>query len=596
MRIATASVVLGLLACTPNDPPARTEAAPTRVAAPVKQPEAPVEPAVEPTKEAAPATDDPVVSPETPAPAEAPADMHVVALRSGDLHVFDLGGELFVGGAGVLARRTAEGSLERLDALRGLVDPGPTMLSSWNLVALGGRWPDPVWMQTQVDGQRSSAAPHMYYRKGDRWQRKATAVGPLHWFYAMFAPLPEDRVVALRMHAPDPGYVAGWEEELPPAKQRKLDAAVAANPPRLDLLAAGAAPVAAAMRLAPNGLPLALASAPTGELYVLLRFSGEQGDEGAVSTYAVQRFAPGASDGVVDPLTDLVDAPGALAVRASDDVLVGGHGTLARFDGRGWSKLAGPQGRVIALSLGEPGVRWAIAGNPDYDDGGTTPETALWRQTGAGAWTRVTLARVPATVASGPRWVYDAEREDWRQIEPETGEPLSITPQQLVVRGRGDVWVAGLVPGLISESGHAAPRNAVLHTRRPARVLELPDDGTLRGELLDVLAAKPWRPGDYCEGAMSPWVMIERLGPGATADAGLAEAIKAALPEALQRVLVSVRESKVEGHRVLGLFADPPDAPAVKQILAALDGLRPGVERRFECRNPRPIAELARFD
>jgi hypothetical protein len=600
MRIATASVVLGLLACTPNDPqpaqPAQPAVAPPAVD-PAEPPEVPAEPAPAP----APATpDDPPATPGDPLlildePPAAPSDLHVVAVRNGDLHVFDLGGELIVGGAGALARPTADGSLERIDALRGLVDPGYMMLAGWSLEALGGRWPDPVWMTTQTHYQRSDAPAHMYYRKGDRWQRKATATGPLHWYYAAFAPWQTEQVLALRMHAPDQQALEKYgSEELPPAVQRKLDAALAANPPRLDVLAAGAAPVAAPLRLAPGGLPLALATAPTGEVHVLLQFSENTESDGLTYKHAVQRFAPGAADGALDSLAGLVTSPTALAVRAADDVLVGGD-SLARFDGRTWTKLPGPKGRVSSLSLGEPGVQWAIASNPDYDGQDEVAETTLWRQTGAGRWTKVKLAAAPSTVSTEPRWVYDPGEEDWKQVQPGPDDPGLVAPQTVLARGRGDVWVAGLVGGIPSADG-SWHRHAVLHTRKPARVLEFPDDATLRGELLDVQAVKPWRPEDVCDGANSPWVLIERLAPGAAVDPTLVDALRTAVPEDLRGTLVSVRESRVEGHRVVGLFADPPDAPAVKRILAALDQVRPGVKRQFECRNPRPITVLGKYE
>lgn len=600
MRISTASVVLGLLACTPNDPgPASPVVTPPAAspATPVVAPDE-SEPVIleeePPTSIKRPPMTDAPAEPAAPAPAIPASDLHVVATRNGDLHVYDLGGELFVGGAGALARPAADGALARVDALHGLVDPGYMMLASWTLEALGGRWPDPVWMQTQTHYQRSSAPSHMYYRKGDRWQRKATAVGPLHWFYTLFAPLQGDKFVALRMHAPDQQALEKYGgEELPAAVQRKLDAAVAQNPPRLDLLAAGAAPVAAPMRLAAGGLPIALASAPTGELYVLLKFSKGDG-EAATSTYAVQRFAPGAADGVVEPMAGLVDAPVALAARAHDDVLVGGSGSLARFDGRAWTKVPGPKGRVLALSLGEPGVQWAITSNPGYDGEGVIPETELVRQTGAGRWTRMTLTAAHEAIAGGSRWNYDPGVDEWKEVQPGPGEPQFVAPQQVVARGRDDVWVAGPVEGLHSADGTWL-RHVVLHSRKPARVLEFPDDATLRGELLDSLPAKPWSPDEVCVAANSPWVLIERLAPGAAADPGLLAAIKTAVAPDLRSSLVSVRESTVEGHRVLGLLAEPADVPAAKQILAALEQVRPGVKRKFECRDPRPIAVLGTF-
>lgn len=598
MRIAPASLAL-LFACTPASPtpagPAPANAPPAP--APAAKPDDPPVILPDDTPPAQPSTDPPT---EPPTSAEPPqptikSDFHVVAARHGDLHVFDLETELIVGGAGALAKLTGT-SLERLDTLYGQLDPGYMMLASWALGSLGGRWPDPVWLQTQTHYQRTSAPPHMYYRKGDRWQRKATVVGQLHWYYDRFAALPGGKVLALRLLAPDQKIYEKYGDEIPGAVQKKLDAELARNPPRLDILTAGADPAPAPMRLAAGGIPTALATAPTGEVFLLLRFTVQKDGE-SYASHAVQRFAPGAADGTLDQLADIVAQPAALAVRAHDDVLVGGDG-LAHYDGKAWTRVAAPKGSVTALSLGEPGVQWAIARNPEYGVGDSdehVPETELWRQTGDGRWTRVPLPRVPADLATGPTWKFEVGNDKWVESPPDSDTRL-FEPTEVLARGPGDVWVAGPARGIIGEDGMMHGRSAVVRTIKPAHTLELPDDPTLRGELLDFLPAKPWQPDVVCENAVPPWILVERLPANTAPDPNYVELLKAAIPAELHPQLAFVRESRIENHRVIGLNAEPEDAAAAKQWTEALAKFRPGVTRKFECRDPKPIRELLRSE
>jgi hypothetical protein len=523
----------------------------------------------------------------------------VVAIRDGELRIAELGGEVMIAGGGVLMRAGADGAMERVpNATYGLLDPGGMYLSRWEVGAIGGRWPDPVWLHTRSQGQRSMSAPMMYYRKGERWQRKATRTGGvMHWYYHAFAPWTGEQVLALRLMISDAALDQSTGEPPAPALQRKIDAALAAEPPRFDVLAAGTAPVPAPMRLAPGARFITFTAVATGEVFVLLAQREGVGDE-ETTTYAVQRFAPGATEGTIDRLTELGDAlrldHGVLAARSADAVyLAGDHGdagVFARFDGRRWTRVPGPPGgAVTAVTVGGDGAVWAIAYTSGYAEGASG--TAVWKRVGDGAWTEVALPRVREPAA--PRWIFREDESGWKEVVPD-GKAETVQPGELVVRGTDDVWISGRVVG--GEEGMMI-RHAVLRSRPVARTLVIDDDATLRMELIKDLPPEPWRPGDMCSGGSSPWLRIATLAADATADAGtaLADALVAAIPAELQRSFEVLREAEVGGQRVVGLYATPGDAAEVKKLLAALDKLHPGERRRFECRDPRPLRELRDF-
>jgi hypothetical protein len=571
-----------------------------------------------PTHAAAPGTDAPESSPppvsadnpvtvDMPAPGASIRELPdeeprgtgfwLAAGRDGDLRVEELGDELIVAGSAALARERADGALERMpDMLRGLVDPGPMYGALWELKTLGGSWPDPVWMHTQYATGRSGLIPYLYYRKGERWQRKATRTGPLHWYYQAFAPWTDGRVLALRLVTPAPE--AGWDEGPPSrAQQQRIAAAIAANAPRIDVLAPAAAPSPAPMQLAPTGRPVSLVTLPTGEVFVLL-IVVEDGKD----ITAVQRFAPGASTGTLELLAE-VDGqrPGLMAgpMVARGDVVYlagGSEGIVLRRDGPRWQAAPPLPRPALSFAVDPADTMWAVT--PSGRESETyEPITELWKRAADGPWTMVRLPQVGRPDRAGPRWVINPGNQEWILLagQPEVADKLeTLYPRQVLARANGDIWLIGNLDPIITDAGFGLTRHVALRSRPVPHVLELPDSDSLRAELLAAQPAKPW--GDKKCYESEGWVQVATLPASAAPDAAekLADELVATVPAELQREFAAVREVEVHGRRVVGLLAHPSSPANEQAILVALAKFGPE-KRRFECFNPRPIRQLKTF-
>lgn len=525
----------------------------------------------------------------------------LVAGRQGGLTLADLGSEWVIAGAGVMARLAEDGAFEPMpNMLRGLIDPG-VYLESWELMALGGRWPDPVWQHAEKQFQRTSSGPEMYYRKGERWQRKATKSGRLDWYYHSFAPWTGEQVLALRLQTAQPGLWNEFFESVPASVQRRVDAALLADPPRFDVLVAGAAPTPAPMQIAAGGQPIHFTALPGGEVFVLIEF----GETSEVPGYGVQRFASGASTGVLDRLTELVPAselmnPRGVAARAADELyLFGTRGVgqdtslFGRFDGQHWTAISTPGNEVLSLAIAD-NVLWAVIDIANTDG---SPAHGLWKRVGEGAWQQVALPQVRTPAVAQARWTYDGSDQAWREVAADpaaAADPRTVWPQAVHLH-KSEIWVVGE----LADSGpkySTRTRHVVLGPRPVPRVLELADGATLAADLRAASAGPKFNEVSRC-GDISPWVRVATLPPEAPADAGvaIAEALVAATPRELLASFVTLRESEVDGRRVVGLQTRHTEAAVGEAILAALRGFRPAEEHRFECRDPRPIRSLAEF-
>jgi hypothetical protein len=182
----------------------------------------------------------------------------------------------------------------------------------------------------------------------------------------------------------------------------------------------------------------------------------------------------------------------------------------------------------------------------------------------------------------------EEEWQEWPADAKAAAERDVIDPRQVLARG-DEVWISATRAGHISADG-LSTAHVVLRSKPVRRVLDLPDDATLRAELLAAQPAKPWKEGEFCE-AGSTWVRVATLAdadPPETAQR-LRDELVAGVPEELRARFESLREAEVLGRRVVGLIATPEDAAQAKAVIAALDKLRPGEKRAFECRNPRPL-------
>ncbi len=526
----------------------------------------------------------------------------LAAGRYGDVTLAELGSEIVVASAGVMAHLGADGALELMpDMQRGLIDPGN--MEGLAMLTLAGRLPETLWMSATTRGERTPADPFMYYREGERWQRKPTKVGLLGWYYGALAPYTDGKLLGLRLLTTGSDLHIEYDGELPDAVQKQVDATIRANPPRLDVLAGGVT-TPSPMKLAPGGTPIQFTALPTGEVFVLLSFADAEGE----TSFAVQRFTPGVDAGVVDSLTKLWDKPlglydSRLVARAADDVYLAGGtrndvsepprtGLIARFDGKVWAAIpAPPELEVIWLALGANKEMWAVVGRarPEAQD-----TTALWKRVGEGPWTEVVLPQVRTPALAGSRWGFHVSVGDWQELpgDPaEAAKPMQIEPSQVHVHG-DEVWVLAGVPGV---DVNDYMRQVVLRSKPVTRVLELPDAAYL-GALSRTATAKPYDPNKGC--ATGPaWVPVATLAAGAAVDAAapIAAAFLASLSPKLREAFTTLREVEVRGQRVLALtfHADesfhPDGEYKPEELIAAVQRFRPDEPHKVECWNPLPI-------
>jgi len=541
----------------------------------------------------------------TPLAAEEPqgTGFWLAAGRYGDVMLADLGSEFVVASAGVMAHLGADAALELMpDMQRGLIEP--SNMEGLAMLTLAGRLPGTLWMSAATRGERTSSNPFMYYRKDERWQRKATKVGLLDWYYGALAPYADGQLLGLRLLATGSNFLDKYDGDLPASMQKKVDATMRANPPRLDVLAGGVM-TPSPMKLAAGGTPIHFTALPTGEVFVLLSFSGE-GE--SATRFAVQRFTPGVDAGVVDSLTKLWDKPldlynSRLVARAADDVyLAGGSassageppktGLIARFDGKLWATIAAPpELEVIWLALGANNEMWAIAGRAQSEGQDTT---ALWKRVGEGPWTEVVLPKVRTPAIAEPRWGFHVSVDDWHELpgDPvEAAKPMQIEPSQVYVHD-DEVWV---LAGVLDVHVNDHIRQVVLRSKPVTRVLELPDAAYIAA-LPRTATARPYDPKKGCDTGPA-WVPVATLAAGAAVDAAapIAAAFLTSLSPELQDTFTTLREVEARGRRMIALtfHADETFHPDGKyrpdELIAAVQRFRPDEPHTIECWNPRPI-------
>ncbi len=530
--------------------------------------------------------------------AEAPqgTGFSLAAGRYGDLTLADLGSEFVVASAGVMAHLGADGALELMpDMQHGLLEPSNK--EGLELVTLAGRWPDSVWLSADVRDEIPTSNFLMYYRKGERWQRKVTRAGVLDWYYSGYAPYTDGQMLGMRQQQAMSSLYEKYDGDLPDSVQQKIEAAMTANPPRLDVLVGGVM-TPSPMKLAAGGVPIHFTALPTGEVFVLLLLQGS-GVGGGASSFAVQRFTPGVDAGVVDSLTTLSDKPldlyrGRLVARAANEVyLTGGlagesekSGLIARFDGTAWAVIpAPPELNVTWLALGANGAMWAVAGRSPPEGQDTT---ALWQRIGEGPWTEVVLPPMGTPVLAEPHWVFHVEVDDWNLVPADpvaAAKPMKVEPSQVHVRG-DDVWVLAGVPEVFEND---TMRQVVLRSKPVTRVLELPDAAFIAAQPR-TSTSKPYDPKKGCVSGPA-WVPVAMLAPGAAVDAAtpIAAAFLASLSPALQEQFTTLREVEARGRRVIALTFHHDEDNNRAALLAAVQRFKPGEEHTIECLNPQPL-------
>ncbi len=544
-----------------------------------------------------PVAAEPVDAPSVAGLPAAPADarFQLAAYRDGVLALHLLGDEVFVSGAGGLARLDARG--DRLVgveyAMSGQSEPY-WWFDGWETVSFGGLWPDNAWLVTEYGFSRSNSPPRVHRREGNFWKLQDNKKGLLYWGYPMIVNGRPGEVLGLRTWGPDPIlYEDGGEAS--PAVDRRVTKEMAAVQRGFDVL--GPTPTPATMVIAPDLVVIAVAAAPGGELFLLGRKRGKNIDSPRVQRWGLEGDA--AITGTVDSLLKgkLCEH---LVVRAANDAYVGcwSIGTkkgayLVHFDGTSWTEEPSPDAYAFSsLSLSPEGELYAIIKPRGVEDGVLT----LVRRSARGAaWEPVELPALRFPDRGAPEWAFYTESHDF-ELTP--ADPVaaaatwSVRPTQVIARGGGEVWVVGTTDlertGLAS---YQTTREVVLRAGKVALPLRMLPDGDLAVEVRDWKPAPAWTPKGcaYEEDALRPaFVALHTLPrdaprnqPEPTIEAFVKE--HAGLMGQVHRVV----EVFHRGRRTTGLYVWPKDQAGADALLVAIGRAWPDEKRALECRLPR---------
>lgn len=588
-------------AAAPADAPPAAGLAPAAAPASTTDPPAPsaatsAADAATPAADAAPTSAPPVALP----PAAPPdAFFQLAAYRDGPLALQRLGDDIFVVGGAGLAHLDARGRLVHLEyGLSGQEHPGPAF-DRWDNLAFGGRWPDDAWLVTEHGYSRATSPPLLHRRDGDVWRRQANKDRLFYWHYSHFVTWRDGQVLGLRAYTLDPDAVSDYEDP-PPRVTRKIEAQRAALRLGFDVL--GPTPTPAPMLLPKDLVTVAVAAAPTGEIFMLAYRAGEARSQAVHRVLRWGLDGPAAAAGALDTLPALAWCDH-LAVRAADDAYVGckrdQRSYLLRFDGTTWSEEPAPEGMSFHdLSVAPDGAVWAIVGalgaDPEDDDA-TSPR--LWRRpTRGAAWEAVPVPQLRFPDRASPEWYFhvDAQRQRTSPGDPDAAaRAFAVRPQRVLARAADDVWVAGDTELTRHDiSVYETSRHVVLRSRPATTPLRMLPDGDLALELLDWRPARAWKPDAGClDGLDDPtpaFVTLRTLPRDAPRDQP-EPALEAFLRDnkPVLTGLAGAYEVHRRGRRALGLFITPPDQAAADALIAAIQRAFPDERAALECRNPR---------
>lgn len=516
---------------TPNEPALATPATAT-TATPAT--------ATDPTTAAIPSGSD--TTPPTPEPTPpipvltTTAELHVIARAGTTMMLHPLVDGSLLASAGPLVLRVDErGELVHDPAmLRGLEnirdvsadDDEFDGVSAWWPVALGGRWPDAVYLSMEVAsayrGDGAEADVHRW--DGQAWAKVDTRTNRYEWYPAEIHPWIDSSLLARRVYRPwYPGHDPFDDGEGPTEQQVEASARAIGQAKKIVVIRGEPKAPAAPATVT------AFASLATGEIFAvtgddppnLVRLD----TEGGRHTIAL----PGKDVHVRGVIADGPDRAWVFGTRVGpkdEDE----RAWLVRVHGKKASMADAPNCRGTGLASFvalDSGTQWATCGAAldDVDAAyfADTPGT-LWHRAPGKAWAR---------------WKLPPRIDD---------------PRRVVARHEGDVWVVA----------YERRRGGVLlHSRPRSTVLELPDLPELGRQVIEWNDPLPVAP--YCS---YPYVPL-RSPPedAATVKAALdgpLEALKPKSPVVLMR-------TTIRGQTELGLqLVDPDDARGdAKQVASA---------------------------
>lgn len=484
----------------------------TTTGAPLTAPEVPSE--AGPT----PIEGEPAAGPVEDEPAEG---LHVIA-RAGtrfQLHPL-VDGTLLVSVGPWVMRLDEQGELvpdptmlRGIASIRPWIGPGDdafTGIEAWGPVALGGRWPDAVYLSLDlVSGFRSEGGrPAVYRYSPSGWVPLDARAKHYSYYPVDLHAWIDGSILAQRAYQPRYPGEDRWQgdDDGPTASQSAaVERAIRAAKKLVVIRGTPKAPEL-------DTPVLRFDSRPSGEIFVitsvapptLLRLDAD----GARHTLAL----PGARavvQGVV------ADGPAQAWVYGATEAADAAREVpwLVRVDGEQATAMVGPACAIHGLASFvalEDGTQWATCGEPP-EEPHVYDEHELWRRSAGGAWER---QRLP---------------------------PAVDTPRQVVVHG-GDAWVAATGPG----------GDVLLRSRVAGTVLELPGLEAIGRQMLE------WNdPIPVTKTCSYPYVPL-RSSP---ADAA---AVKAALDEPLRTLehtalSITLVQTTIRGQVQLGLQLNMPD-------------------------------------
>lgn len=560
--------------------------------------------------------DPPILLPDEPRPAPATGEFRLAAYRDGALAVFSAsnGVTLVVGAQAIAEAGSGEQLSRRPGMTRGFLDPGVLFHERWHTGTVGGRWPDSTWISAFFEGNRSVSPFYVYYRKGDRWQRKANIQGVLQWYYAGFAPWTAGQTLALRVFQIDPRLtdrLLAGEDGLSNAWERRFERELRAASSQFAVI--DPAPDAAPPPRFPPGVTARAFTAHTdGQIYAIVGDPGSM--EAEPGPPEMLRWAPGATEPQRFPLPAKDGRLPALYVSLSvtshpdGSLWVGsdldGSAYVARFDGRTWDLRSPPAtAEVRSLSAGPDGVLWAVTAKDRwiFSDGGKDAGT-LWRSDDGRRWREVALPTLQFADMAAAQWEFvPDETQGYVSLygDPALAQQArSVTPYQ-VYAAADDVWVVGITDVTFDDQGQRK-RDVVLRRRPVVAPLAMPSDNALRLELLD---ERPNKGSAFigeagCDGALST-VLFMSL-PVDAPTTGPVPQVEQFLTSYPERVvdIEDIWEARHHGKRVAAFMVRVPDRSDAAAMLAAMQAVVPE-KRTFLCTQPivvRPLHTRAEME
>ena len=526
------SLLLAATACGGSPAPAPETGPPTPSSTPAPPPVSTAEPTAE-------------------APAPAPSPFHVIGELPVEVQIFGAGERGFVAAeAGIVFSLVGDDVVHDPLVQRGFIeDP------MFALAGITGTWPDGAWLSTTHPSGRSGFTK-LWTWDGKRWVKRQTT-SDSHFIMGI-RPWTGGRQLAVEQH----GMIFD-------ARFRIVSGDKNATVPVITKRSNPASFCYSEIRVE------AFETLPTGEVFI----AGPRCNDEEVTSAAVERWAPGKKNGVIESLPGSsigghrtvtshmsIHVTG-MIVRSANDVLVAAekniwdtdaktddtNSYIAHFDGSRWQEQSSNvPGSIKTLSASSDGTLFATNGNGELYTG---------RDISA-------LSRVP--------------------LPPELSTPGSPSKPQvdsLWVHAPGDVWAIVAMRRPSEKGGGHADARYLLHTRPGSKPLPT----IAEFEEKERAYRLPGPPVDWCR---TPFVLLYTLGKKAPKDYDY-PSTRAALKghEEFAKDGVEFLEFERLGSRFFG--ARVPDFDIGDKLAKLVKEKVPGSTPELVCHDPPPLRALS---